>query len=76
MVHFNMARTHQAIGKTSAEAAGLDPLVGFQGLGVLKAASAGQRRTGSLHDLPPITGHDCDRPAGFGRRRAAPARKP
>lgn len=39
-VHYNMVRTHQAIGKTPAEAAGLEPLTGFKWLEVLKLATA------------------------------------
>lgn len=41
-VHYNMVRTHQAIARTPAEAAGLEPLAGFKWLEVIKAASAGK----------------------------------
>ena len=39
-VHYKMVRTHQAIGKPPAEAAGLEPLTGFKWLELIKAASA------------------------------------
>lgn len=38
-VHYNLVRTHQALGKTPGEAAGLPPLVGFRWLEAIKAAS-------------------------------------
>lgn len=41
-IHYDMVRIHHAIGKTPAEAAGLEPLTGFKWLEVIKAASAGK----------------------------------
>lgn len=38
-VHYNLVRTHQALGTTPAVAAGLPPLVGFRWLEAIKAAS-------------------------------------
>ena len=38
-VHYDMIRTHQAIGKTPAEAADIAPLVGFKWLELLKLAT-------------------------------------
>jgi len=42
-VHYDMIRTHQAIGKTPAEAADIAPLVGFKWLELLKLATATTR---------------------------------
>lgn len=41
-VHYNMVRTPQALGKTPAEAAGLEPLPGVKWREVIKAASTGK----------------------------------
>jgi transposase-like protein len=38
-VHYDMVRTHQAIGKTPAEAADIAPLVGFKWMELLKLAT-------------------------------------
>jgi transposase-like protein len=38
-VHYDMVRTHQALGKTPAEAADIAPLVGFKWLELLKLAT-------------------------------------
>lgn len=42
-VHYDAVRTHQAIGKTPAEAADIAPLVGFKWLELLKLATATTR---------------------------------
>jgi len=42
-VHYNMVRTHQALGKTPAEAADMAPINGFKWLQVLKLAAATTR---------------------------------
>jgi hypothetical protein len=39
-VHYDMVRTHQALGKTPAEAADIAPLVGFKWLELLKLATS------------------------------------
>jgi hypothetical protein len=44
-VHYDMVRTHQALGKTPAEAADISPLVGFKWLELLKRAGVGSSNT-------------------------------